>query len=142
MPFELFGAPFFNCDEILGKIKEDIDLDGCFLRPLIFEPTSSKWAGQSCHGFQIHVTDPALYRPYRTSLAILQAIMLLNPKDFQYKKPPYEYEYERLPMDLILGDKKIRKSLEQGESVLYLENSWQKNLADFDKLRQEVFLYN
>ena len=142
LPFELFGAPFFNCDEIMIKIKESLDLEGCFLRPLIFEPTSNKWAGQICHGFQIHVTDTVLFLPYLTSLAILQAIMLLYPKDFQYKKPPYEYEYERLPMDLILGDKKIRKALEQGESVLDLENSWQEDLADFDKLRQEVFLYN
>jgi len=47
-----------------------------------------------------------------------------------------------LPMDLILGDKKMRKALEQGESVMGLENSWQDDLDDFNKLRQEVFLYN
>ncbi len=142
LPFELFGAPFFNCDEILGKIKESIDLDGCFLRPLIFEPTSNKWAGQACHGFQIHVTDPALFRPYRTSLTILQAVMLLHPEAFQYKEPPYEYDHKRLPMDLILGDTNLRIALEQGKNILDLENSWQDDLDDFDKLRQEVFLYN
>ncbi len=68
--------------------------------------------------------------------------MLLYPEDFQYKEPPYEYEYERLPMDLILGDIKVRKALEQGVSILDLENSWQNELGDFDKLRQEIFLYN
>jgi uncharacterized protein YbbC (DUF1343 family) len=108
----------------------------------MFEPTSNKWAGQVCHGFQIHVTDPDLFRPYRTSLALLQAAILLYPDAFEYKEPPYEYEYERLPMDLILGDKKMRKALEQGESVLDLENSWQGDLNDFNKLRQEVLLYN
>jgi uncharacterized protein YbbC (DUF1343 family) len=45
-------------------------------------------------------------------------------------------------MDLILGDKKVRKALEHGESVLDLEKSWQDDLDDFDKLRQEIFLYN
>jgi uncharacterized protein YbbC (DUF1343 family) len=68
--------------------------------------------------------------------------MLLYPEAFQYKKPPYEYEYERLPMDLIIGDRQIRQALEQGESIMDLEKSWQNDLDDFDKLRQEVFLYN
>jgi uncharacterized protein YbbC (DUF1343 family) len=142
LPFELLGAPFFTCHEILDKIKESIDLNGCFLRPLMFEPTSNKWANQTCHGFQIHVTDPTAFRPYRTSLALLQAVMLLYPEAFQYKEPPYEYEYERLPMDLILGDRKIREALEQGENVMDLENSWQDDLDNFNKLRQEEFLYN
>ena len=142
LPFELFGAPFFNCNEILDKIQENIDLNGCFLRPLMFEPTSNKWDGLACHGFQIHVTDPAVFRPYRTSLALLQAVMLLYPETFQYKEPPYEYEYERLPMDLILGDRSVRKALEQDESIKKIEESWQDDLEDFDKLRQEVFLYN
>jgi len=142
LPFELFGAPFFDESEIISKIMKSADLPGCYLRPLLFEPTSNKWAGQICHGFQIHVTDSAIFRPYRTSLALLQAVMLLYPEAFQYKKPPYEYEYERLPMDLILGDRKVRTALEQGASILALENSWQDDLDDFDKLRQEVFLYN
>jgi uncharacterized protein YbbC (DUF1343 family) len=142
LPFELFGAPFINCDEILDKIKMNVHLPGIFLRPLIFEPTSNKWANQTCHGFQIHVTDPALFRPYRTSLVLLQAIMLLYPGAFQYKEPPYEYEHERLPMDLILGDRNIRKALEQDESINKIEEWWQDDLKGFDKLRQEVFLYN
>jgi len=142
LPFEIFGAPFFNCDEILDKIQVNIDLDGCFLRPLTFEPTSNKWAGQACHGFQIHVTDPAVFRPYLTSLALLQAVIHLYPETFQYKEPPYEYEYERLPMDLILGDRNVRKALEHDESINKMEESWQNDLDDFDKLRQEVFLYN
>ncbi len=142
LPFELFGSPFLEPDEILRKIEKNADLPGCLLRPLIFEPTSNKWAGQACKGFQIHITAPAAFRPYRTSLALLQAVMLLYPEAFAYKKPPYEYEYERLPMDLILGDRQVRQALEQGESVLDLENSWQNDLQAFEKLRQEVFLYN
>jgi len=141
LPFELFGAPFFDCRDILAKIK-GIELPGCFLRPLVFEPTSNKWAGQACRGFQVHVTEPALFRPYRTTLALLQAAMLLYPDRFQYKEPPYEYEFERLPMDLILGSTDLRRALEQGVDIRALENSWQGELDDFDKLRQEVFLYN
>ena len=142
LPFEVFGSPFIEPEEIIHKVKESINIAGCFLRPILFEPTSNKWAGQSCRGFQIHVTDPQTFRPYRTSLALLQAIMLLYPEKFQYKQPPYEYEFKRLPMDLILGDSALRKNLEQGEKILDLENSWQKGLADFEKLRRKIFLYN
>jgi uncharacterized protein YbbC (DUF1343 family) len=142
LPFELFGAPFFEPDKILRKVGKTAGLSGCLLRPLIFEPTSNKWAGQACKGFQIHITDPPAFRPYRTSLALMQAVMLLYPGTFTYKKPPYEYEYERLPMDLILGDRQVRQALEQGKSLLDMENSWQNDLQAFEKLRREVFLYN
>jgi uncharacterized protein YbbC (DUF1343 family) len=142
LPFELFGAPFIAHDDMLHKIEKSADLPGCRLRPLIFEPTSNKWSGQVCNGFQVHITDPYVFRPYRTSLVLLQAVMLLYPEAFAYKPPPYEYEYERLPMDLILGDKQVRRGLEQGESILDMELSWQNDLEDFQKLRQEIFLYN
>ena len=142
MPFELFGAPFFKPDEILRRAEESTALPGCFLRPLMFEPTSNKWAGQTCKGFQVHITDPAAFRPYRTSLALLQAVMLLHPDAFAYKQPPYEYEYERLPMDLILGDRRVRQALEQGEDIMTMEKAWKPDLDAFQKLRRKVFLYN
>jgi len=142
LPFELFGAPFFEHDQILRRLGENADLPGCSLRPLIFEPTSNKWAEKACTGFQVHVTDPMAFRPYRTSLALLQAVMLLYPETFAYKNPPYEYEYERLPIDLIIGDRQVRQALEEGQNIMVLEESWQHDLDAFEKLRREVFLYN
>jgi uncharacterized protein YbbC (DUF1343 family) len=142
LPFETFGAPFIEPAAVIQKVNESMEIPGCFLRPILFEPTANKWAGQTCQGFQIHVTDPQTFRPYRTSLALLQTIMLLYPEKFEYKQPPYEYEYDRLPMDLILGDSQLRKALEQGDKIEDQENSWQKELADFEELRQKVFLYN
>ena len=140
LPFEFVGAPFWQHQEILDYLKKT-DLPGCYLRPVVFEPTSGKWAQQSCNGFQVHVTNPQRFKPYRTSLALLQAAIILYPDNFQYKEPPYEYEYERLPMDLIIGDKKIRTRLEAGESVEALENEWLPGLYDFDKVRANYFLY-
>jgi len=142
LPFELFGAPFIEPAAVLSQAEKSADMPGCFLRPLIFEPTANKWAGQPCKGFQVHITDPEVFRPYRTSLALLQAVMLLHPDAFQYKSPPYEYEYERLPMDLILGSRRLRQALEQGDSLMQLESSWQQELSAFEKLRRKVFLYN
>ena len=140
LPFELVGAPYWRPGEILEALRETA-LPGCLLRPLAFEPTSGKWARQSCFGFQLHVTDRRQFLPYRTSLALLQAVMRLYPEDYAYKQPPYEYDYDTLPMDLIIGDDRIRHRLEAGEPVAAVERDWQGELAAFDALRRTYFLY-
>lgn len=141
LPFELFGAPFLDHQEVLQALRA-IDLPGCALRPLCFEPTSGKWMGQKCVGFQIHVTDAITFRPYRTSLALLQALFRLYPGQFAYKQPPYEYEFERLPMDLILGDRSLREALENGVSLHEFEQSWQPELEVYRQRIAAVLLYD
>lgn len=140
LPFELFGAPYWQCDAILDLLDPEV-LSGCYLRSLAFEPTSGKYAGSCCRGFQLHVTDPASYRPYRTSLALLQAVMRLYPEQFRYKKPPYEYEYEKLPMDLILGSQRLRMQLEAGTPMAEIEADWQDGQSAFGDRRQPYLLY-
>ncbi len=141
LPFELVGAPFIGQQQILEKLST-ASLPGCVLRPIVFEPTSGKWGGQRCPGFHVHVTEPNIFLSYRLSLALLQALLSLYPDEFVYKDPPYEYEIERLPMDLILGDRQLRMALEDGADILELEQSWQQELAVFDTLRRSVFLYH
>lgn len=141
LPFEIFGAPFFNHEEILSRIKGR-EMPGCRLRPLVFEPTANKWAGRQCVGFQLHVIDPASFRPFRSALLLLQAVISLYPDDFGYKPPPYEYEYERLPLDLIIGDSGLRQAMAQGADIIDLEKGWQQDLRQFDSLRRKFFLYD
>lgn len=140
LPFELFGAPFVQHAQILESL-QSVHLPGCCLRPLLFEPTSGKWAGQRCCGFQIHVFDFNAFRPYRTSLALLQAMLRLYPEAFAYKDPPYEYEFERLPMDLIIGDRVVRAMVEQGEPIGDIERHWQAGLEGYRQRCRAVFLY-
>jgi uncharacterized protein YbbC (DUF1343 family) len=141
LPFEFVGAPFWEHGPIMEKLAAT-ELPGCYLRPLIFQPTSGKWAELPCVGFQLHVTDPDTFLPYRTSLALLQAVMLCYRDEFSFKEPPYEYEYERLPMDLILGDMGLRKGLEQGESIIDLERKWQPELDRYLERRIKYLLYD
>jgi len=140
MPFEIFGAPWIEPAAVLAELTA-AELAGCILRPLGFEPTFHKWAGESCRGFQLHVTEAAAFRPLRTSLALLRALMRLYPGDFACKPPPYEYEYERLPLDLILGDAAVRESLAGGVTTEELERSWHEELCGFAAQRAEVSLY-
>lgn len=140
LPFELFGAPFLEWQTVLDSI-QSLPLPGCFLRSLAFEPTANKWAGKTCKGFQLHVTDPQIFLPYRTSLALLQAFLRLYPDQFALKQPPYEYEFERIPLDLILGDSTLRHQLAAGVDIRELELDWQQGIDGFSEIRQKYFLY-
>jgi len=141
MPFEFVGAPFWDITALRQELGAT-ELPGCLLRPIYFEPTSGKWASTGCHGFHILVTDADIFRPYRTSLALLQASIKLYPDQFRYKEPPYEYEYEKLPMDMILGDKSLRLALEKGVSIDELERGWQEGLEKFMNIRENYLIYS
>ena len=140
-PFELFGAPFFDVEAIQAALKED-DIPGAVLRPAVFEPTANKWRQTPCRGFQIHVTDTRQYRPYAATLQLLRAVLANHRDQFEWKSPPYEYEFERMPIDLLIGDKDIRRRLENLEPVEELEAGWRPQLDQFEKLRREFRLYS
>lgn len=139
-PFEIFGAPFIHPEKVLKRMGGML-INGAVLRPVEFEPTAHKWKGERCRGFQIHVTDPQRFKPYRTSLALLQAMMHVHADRFQWKQPPYEYEYERMPIDLIIGSRDIRDRLSAMEPIDDLEAYWQDELKAFDIMRRNHFLY-
>ena len=140
LPFEIFGAPFLVPQKILEFIGGP-KLPGAVLRPCVFEPTSGKHAGRDCHGFQIHVTAPDRYRPYLTSLGLLQAILHHHRDAFQWKADPYEYEFDKRAIDLILGCQEVRQRISDMESMRSLETSWQSELEDFRSLRRPYLLY-
>lgn len=140
LPFELFGAPFCRHREIMAAIAAT-PLPGCYLRPLVFEPVAGKWATVPCVGFQLHVTDPLTFKPYRTTLALLQALARLYP-EFALKPPPYEYEFEKMPIQLVLGSAKLWPRLLAGEPVMELEASWQGELSAFAGRRRPYLLYS
>jgi uncharacterized protein YbbC (DUF1343 family) len=139
-PFELWGAPYLNTRRVLEHLAE-AKLPGLTLRPARFQPSFDKWAGQSCAGFQIHVTDPETYRPYGTSLTLVQAVIAAHPEQFNWNPPPYEYEFRRLPIEIILGSGELHSQLEEGVAVPDLEQTWQPQLRDFHQLCAPYLLY-
>ena len=103
-PFELFGAPFIDSEKLICDLAQDHDLPGVHFRPADFEPTFQKFAGEICHGAQIHVTDRDEFLPLRTAIAIIDVIRRRWPDDFAWKRPPYEYETEKLPIEILTGN--------------------------------------
>jgi len=139
-PFELFGAPFIDPHQLKKKV-DHRKLSGIHLREVFFQPTFNKWQNEVCGGLHIHVTDARTYKPYITTLAIIQDIIALYPDHFCWRPPPYEYEKEKIPVDIITGDKSIRERIEKQKEIVDLEKSWQKELQDFKEITQRFLLY-
>lgn len=139
-PFEIFGAPFIEPVSLKKRLSEHC-LAGCCLREYWFRPTFHKWQGQRCGGFMIHVLDASEYRPFRTSLALLKSVMDISGEDFSWSQPPYEYEFNRIPIDLILGDSSIRMALEKGKEAEDIIEDCSQGLREFLELRRPYLLY-
>ncbi len=139
-PFEVFGAPYMDSLH-LKKELDSFGLEGFVLRQQYFEPTFHKWAGERCSGLQIHVTDRERFQPYLTTLSILSCVARHHSCCFSWKEPPYEYEYHRLPADLIIGDGKVRKAVERGEGPEELSFMWTEDLEKFQEIRRPYLLY-
>ncbi len=116
-------------------------MEGVTFRPLCFEPVFDKWAGQTCYGFQIHVTDRKAFRPYRFGLALLEALYQTHGDSFAWLPPPYEYEWDKLPIDILLGDGALRQRIENGDDVSKLEASWEKELRQYQEGLGDCLLY-
>ena len=140
-PFEFFGAPFIERKKLKEFIYSKYNSDGVFLRDIVFQPTSGKWADTPCRGFQIHVEDRDKYQSYFLSLCILQGLITLFKDKFQWKMPPYEFEYEKMPIDLILGSKKLREDIENGKDLNLLRENWMDDLENYKTQIKDYLLY-
>ncbi|HMW56182.1 DUF1343 domain-containing protein [Accumulibacter sp.] len=114
-PLELFGAPDIDARQLLLTMEALAGhwLQGCRLRECWFEPTFHKHAGQLCHGVQIHVDDGgyrhASFRPWRLQSLAFKALRRLQPDYPLWRDFAYEYEFDRLAIDLINGSPLLRE---------------------------------
>lgn len=139
-PFEFVGAPYINSDKLV-EILDSYNLEGVKFRATNFMPTFQKFSGQSCGGVFLHVTDRSIFKPVITGIGLVKAILHLNPNEFKWKEPPYEYEYERNPFDVIAGTKKLREYLEKDKPLPEIEKIWKEDELSFRDTRQEYLLY-
>lgn len=141
IPFELFGAPFIK-PEKLKKNLDERNIPGCAFRIHCFIPTFNKFSGQLCNGLQIHVTNPKIYYPVGTALEIIDAIIETSPTgSLKFNSPPYEYEYNLMPFDILSGDSIMRTSLENRMPVKYEKQRWQNEIEEFRKEFIQYELY-
>ena len=144
-PFELIGAPDIDPAALIAKM-HDLEpkwLRGCALRTCWFEPTFQKHVGKLCAGVQIHVEDDvyshAAFRPWRLQALAFKALRTLEPKYPLWREFVYEYEHDRLAIDLLNGSDLLRNWVDDARSrpkdldelALADERAWGKERRKF-----------
>jgi uncharacterized protein YbbC (DUF1343 family) len=142
IPFELFGAPFINSD----KLKKNLDsrhLKGCAFRSHDFIPTFHKFEGELCFGMQVHITDIDRFKPVETALEIFDAIIETSePESLKFKLPPYEYEQNLMPFDILSGDSVMREVLVGRKSLKIEKERWSLEIDEFKKEFRQIEYYS
>ena len=147
-PLEIFGAPDLDARAVLAEMRSLAPhwLAGCQLREIWFEPTFHKHAGQLCNGLQIHVEDPtynhAAFRPWRLQALAFKAIRRLWPDYPLWRDFAYEYEHERLAIDLINGSPLLREWVDDAAATpAELDILAQADETAWAATRREFLLY-
>jgi len=130
-PFEVFGAPWIDGAQ-LAKVLNGLKLPGVRFQETWFNPEISKYQGQVCEGAQIHVMDRTRFKPFKTSMFIIQAIMDMNLEQFLFHD-----EY----FDKIMGTRTVREELEEHHDVTKIMNKFCDALDVFRNLRKPHLLY-
>ncbi len=125
-PFELIGAPWID-GERLAEAMNARGLPGVHFRPVFFEPTFQKHAKQTCGGW--------------TAVELMAEFRREEPARFAWREPPYEYEHDKQPIDILYGSDRLRTTLDSGTGVEALVMSWAKDEDAFRRTREKYLLY-
>lgn len=164
-PFELFGAPFVDGWN-LAEALNGLGLPGAYFRATPFEPTFNKHAGSICGGCFLHVTDRTIFEPVLAYVAILQevirqvgmadpaevgalpeteAFMAASPETtlskFCWKRPPYEYEYRRRPIDILCGNDWLADEIDNLSPLTQIRERMRAECDEFAPSREAALIY-
>ena len=147
-PLELFGAPDLDAREVLAQMRRLAPawLEGCTLRPIAFQPTFHKHVGALCGGLFIHAEgggyDHAAFRPWRLQALAFKAIRALRPDYPLWRDFPYEYEFDKLAIDVINGGTALREWVDDPAAAPGdLDALAGPDEAAWTEERQDVLLY-
>jgi uncharacterized protein YbbC (DUF1343 family) len=139
-PFETFGAPWIDGWKLAEAVKK-YELPGIRLRPIEFQPTFQKHSGEMCGGCFIHVVERRAYESVLTTFAILRECHRQAPDQFAWKEPPYEYEAEKRPIDILLGNKGLAERILSDESLIDIRQHLLAQAGAFEEQRHAAILY-
>ncbi|PIE52485.1 hypothetical protein CSA37_06780 [Candidatus Fermentibacteria bacterium] len=114
-PFEIFGAPWIEPWQLCDALNGSEFMKGAVLQPHFFIPTFNKHKGVRCGGAMIHVSDRDLYRPFLAGLGIL--LHCFSLKETRWLDPPYEYEFRKMPVDILAGGTHVRHAVNQRDAL-------------------------
>jgi uncharacterized protein YbbC (DUF1343 family) len=139
-PFELIGAPWLD-GERLAERMNGVGLSGVHFRPATFEPTFQKHAKATCSGCQIHVTSRQEFEPVKVGVSLMRECYGLAPDRFKWREPPYEYEHDKMPIDILAGSPTLRRLIERQVPLSDVVDGWRSGETDFADARRPYLLY-
>lgn len=161
-PFEIVGAPFLDGARFADALNK-AGLGGVYFRPIQFEPTFNKHAGRLCEGVFVHVTDRSIFEPVLSYVALIsEAIRQTGLHEitgqqiderfvaysaecelpgFAWKRPPYEYVYDRMPIDILAGNEWVRDSMQSLVPLGDVRDRLRRDADKFGDARKAFFLY-
>jgi len=139
-PFELVGAPGIDAERFADAMNA-LELPGVYFRPAVFEPTFQKHAQRTCGGCQIHVLNREDFRPVLTGVALVATFRRFDRGAFQWRQPPYEYEREKRPIDILAGSDVLRRHIEADVPLRDIAAGWREDESAFGQLRKPYLLY-
>lgn len=140
-PFEIIGAPFIDNHALAEELNDLKILDANFT-PIYFKPEFSKFAGEICKGLLVLPQNPNEFKSFRAFYEIIRMIYHRYPEQFSWKLPPYEFEYQRLPIDMICGSDFIRTSIEKNLKFSEIEPTIDIEIQNFKEDVVEHLLYS
>lgn len=140
-PFEIVGAPYIEAWEYCDALNA-LRLPGVKFRPVQFEPTFNKCAKEICGGAFLHVLDRASFNSTLTTVAMFQETIRLYGDKFQWKPGPYEYEYDRRPIDILAGNAWLADSIQNLEPLAQIEERFEAECLEFAPARDHALLYS
>ncbi|XID91372.1 exo-beta-N-acetylmuramidase NamZ domain-containing protein [Paenibacillaceae bacterium WGS1546] len=138
-PFEWIGAPWLNARQVCDSLNRQ-NLPGVLFHPVAFTPYISKHRNELCHGIMTLVKDKRAYRSVPTGLRLLQAVQRAHPDEFRWVKP--DFEGSRYFIDLLSGSDRVRLTLHEEGAVESIVGEWERDCADWDRIRGAYHMYD
>lgn len=139
-PFEIFGAPYVDGWAFCEALNQ-LEIPGAFFRPVQFQPTFQKFAGEVCQGGGLHVTDQDAFRPVEAGVGVLWTMRMLYGDGFRWLDPPYEYEATLMPIDILTGGTWVREAVDGGVGWSEVRERLRVNSGEWEAQREAYWLY-
>jgi uncharacterized protein YbbC (DUF1343 family) len=139
-PFEFVGSPFLDHFRLRAEL-EKLQLPGVLFIPVFFKPEYSKFAGQVCRGLLVQVQERSIFRSFAAFYELIRLARQLHPDDFRWQVPPYEFEFVRLPIDMICGSDLVRNAIEQNVPFAGIRDAIDREIAAFSETVRPFLLY-
>jgi uncharacterized protein YbbC (DUF1343 family) len=137
-PFQVFGAPNLNTEDILTELEKS-NLKGVSFSLCSFTPYKKissydpEYMNKECNGISLKITDLMNYEPVKVNILILIALKK-HFADFKWTKNNF--------IDKLAGTDRLRKMIDNGSSFEDIVGSYQEELKKFNQLRAKYLLYN